>query len=320
MAKDRFHFDPLTHQFLPVEQTWGEKILRAGLWVSVSLILALLIRFTTDQYLTHPKEIKLISEKEAIVGQYLTCEERIRELEMNIAEMQTRDDNIYRAFYELEPIPLSEREVGFGGSEKYRSLEGYDSSPLMVKLTQRADLAYIRLDIQSRSFSDLTRKAEQHADLILHKPSIQPISLQDFYWISSVFGYRIDPMSKLRTMHRGVDFAGMVGLNVYATGDGVVKYIKTSRSGFGNEIVIDHGFGYTSRYGHLNSILVHKGQTIKRGMVIAKLGDTGKSTGPHLHYEVRAFNRAMNPKYFYAEDLTPGEYSEIVNLPDGVDN
>jgi len=320
MAKERFYFDPLTHQFLPVKRTLGEKILRAGLWASISMVLALLIRYTTDQYLTHPKEIKLIAEREAIVDQYLTCEERILELEMNIAEMQTRDDNIYRAFYELEPIPLSVREAGTGGSEKYRSLEGYDTSPLMIKLTQRVDQADLRMDIQSESFSDLISKAEEHKSLIEHKPSIQPISLQDFYWISSVFGYRTDPMSKMRTMHRGLDFAGMVGLNVYATGDGIVKYIKTSKSGFGKEIMIDHGFGYTSRYGHLDSILVHKGQKIKRGMVIATLGDTGKSTGPHLHYEVRAYNRAMNPKYFYAEDLTPEEYSEIVNLPDGVDN
>ena len=320
MGKQGFRFNPVAHRFMPIKTSWGEKILRAGLMVTASLVLALLIRYTTDKYFTHPKEIKLLTEKEAIIGHYLICEERIRELELNIAEIQNRDDNIYRAFYELDPIPFSIREAGLGGSEKYRSLEGFETSQLMISFTKRVDQADIHLDIQSQSFTDLLRKAEQHESLLQHRPAIQPVSLQDFYWISSVFGYRTDPMSKKTLMHKGLDFAGMVGLNVYATGDGIVKTIKISNKGYGKEIVIGHGFGYTSRYGHLNSILVHKGQRIRRGMVIATIGDTGKSTGPHLHYEVRLHNRALNPKHFYAEDLTPEEYSEIVNLPDGADN
>jgi murein DD-endopeptidase MepM/ murein hydrolase activator NlpD len=320
MGKKTFRFDPVTHQFLPVKRTRGEKILRTGAIVIASLMLAVLVRYSADHNFTHPKETILITEKEALIGQYLTCEERIRELEMNIAELQARDDNIYRAFYELEPIPLSDREAGFGGSARYRNLEGFDSSPLMIGLTQRVDHADIRLGIQTRSFGELLSKADQHADLILHKPSIQPISLEDFYWISSVFGYRTDPMTKRRAMHFGVDFAGMVGLNVYATGDGIVKSIKILRGGTGKTIVIDHGFGYTSLYGHLHDIFVHKGQKIKRGMVIGTVGNTGKSTGPHLHYEVHSNNRAMNPKHFYAEDLTPEEYSEIVNPPEEIDN
>ena len=215
----------------------------------------------------------------------------------------------------MDPIPQSIREAGLGGSERYNDLKGYGTSQLMIDLAKRADLVDVHLDIQSQSFRDLLIKAGQHAKLMQHKPSIQPISLQDFYWISSVYGYRQDPMSHRRTMHKGVDFAGMEGLNVYATGDGVVKYIKISRSGFGKEIMIDHGFGYTTRYGHLSSILVHQGQKIKRGMVIAKLGSTGKSTGPHLHYEVRQYNTAKDPRHFYAEDLSPEEYSRIVSLP-----
>jgi murein DD-endopeptidase MepM/ murein hydrolase activator NlpD len=319
MGKGRFQFDPHTHQFLPVKRSLLEKLLRTGLFVIITLIFAVLIRIVTDRNFTHPKESKLLAEKEVILDQYLTCEQRIRELEITIERMQDRDDRIYRAFYELEPIPQSIRAAGLGGSERYRKLEGYESSDRMISLTQRADLADIRLDIQSRSFNDLLTKADQHAKLMLHRPSIQPISLQDFYWISSVYGYRVDPINKRRTMHRGVDFAGRIGLDVYATGEGIVKYVRNSRGGFGKEVVIDHGFGYTSRYGHLNTILVHKGQKIKRGMVIGTLGDTGKSTGPHLHYEVRQYNRAQNPKHYYAEDLTPEEYSAIVSLPDGID-
>jgi len=247
-------------------------------------------------------------------------EDRVREIETSIGELQCRDDNIYRSYYQLEPISAALREAGLGGAEQYSNLQGYESSHFMIDLTRRIDMADIRLDIQSGSFTDLLSKAEYQKQLLDHKPSIQPISLQNFYWISSAFGYRTDPMSKRRTMHRGVDFAGRKGLNVYATGDGVVVRTKVSRTGFGKEVLVDHGFGYVTRYGHMNSILVQMGQEIKRGSIIGTLGSTGKSTGPHLHYEVRHYGRAVNPKHFYSEDLSPTEYSEIVALGGPVDN
>jgi murein DD-endopeptidase MepM/ murein hydrolase activator NlpD len=189
----------------------------------------------------------------------------------------------------------------------------------MVDLNKRADLTGIRMDIQSRSFRDLLLEADRHSNLMIRKPSIQPISLENFYWISSVFGYRIDPIYKRRAMHRGLDFAAAIGTPVYATGDGVVKRTKVAKNGYGKEVVIDHGFGYTTRYGHLHEILVHVGQKIKRGNVIGTLGDSGRSTGPHLHYEVLENGRAKNPKHYYAEDLSPREYSEIISLSGEVD-
>lgn len=320
MPVERFHFDPETHRFIPVRISLRARVVQYTKILAAIGFLAVLVRFATGRIVSSPKEIKLIAEKEAIFGQYRTSAERVRELELRLSDLQMRDDRIYRAYYQMDPIPGSIREAGLGGSRKYRDLEGYGTSDLMIELTRRVDRADLRMDIQSRSFNDLLLKAEEHASLLKRKPSIQPISLENFYWISSVFGYREDPMSHKRTMHYGVDFAGREGLNVYATGDGVVKYIKVSRWGFGREIMMDHGFGYTTRYGHLKEILVHQGQNIKRGMVIARLGSTGKSTGPHLHYEVRLYNRAMNPKHFYSEDLTPLEYARIVNIPKEVDN
>jgi murein DD-endopeptidase MepM/ murein hydrolase activator NlpD len=176
------------------------------------------------------------------------------------------------------------------------------------------------MDIQSRSFSDLLREADRHTSLMTHKPSIQPVSLKDFYWISSVFGMRMDPLYKRMAMHRGLDFAAEIGTPVYATGDGVVKWTRTARDGYGKEVVVDHGFGYTTRYGHLHEILVHTGQKIKRGNLIGTIGESGKSTGPHLHYEVRENGQARNPKHYYAEDLSPEQYLEIINLTEQVHN
>jgi len=295
------------------------RLKRYALYALLAVSISLLIRFASHHYLSNPKEAKLLASKENIIERYRTCEERIQELEAILVEIQHWDDHIYRSFFELDPIPHSIREAGLGGAERYSSLQGYESSSIMVELNKRVDMTGIRMDIQSRSFHDLLMEADRHNNLVLHKPSIQPISLENFYWISSVFGYRIDPIYKCRAMHRGVDFAAAIGTPVYATGDGVVKWTKVAKNGYGKEVVIDHGFGYATRYGHLHEILVHVGQKIKRGNVIGTLGDSGRSTGPHLHYEVLENGRANDPKHYYAEDLSPREYSEIISLSGEVD-
>ena len=319
MSRERFHFNPVSHRFEPVKPTLKVRLKRYALYALLAVSISLLIRFASHHYLSNPKEAKLLASKEIIIERYRTCEVRIQELEAILVEIQHWDDHIYRSFFELDPIPYSIREAGLGGAERYSSLQGYESSSIMVELNKRVDMTGIRMDIQSRSFHDLLMEADRHNNLVLHKPSIQPISLENFYWISSVFGYRIDPIYKCRAMHRGVDFAAAIGTPVYATGDGVVKWTKVAKNGYGKEVVIDHGFGYATRYGHLHEILVHVGQKIKRGNVIGTLGDSGRSTGPHLHYEVLENGRANDPKHYYAEDLSPREYSEIISLSGEVD-
>ena len=237
MSRQNFHFNSVTHRYELSRPGPWMRLLRYGLPFALAVILSLGIRFSVGRYITNPKEIKLLAEKEVIIDQYLSVEERVYELEATLSEMQHWDDNIYRTFYELDPISPSIREAGLGGAEQYSNLQGFESSQIMIGLTQKIDMTGVKLDIQKSSFDDLLSRAEYHRELIDHKPSIQPISLQDFYWISSVFGYRTDPMSKRRAMHRGVDFAGREGLNVYVTGDGVVVRTKTSRTGFGNRAV-----------------------------------------------------------------------------------
>ena len=319
MSRERFHFNPVSHRFEPDKPTLKVRFKRYSLYALLAVSLSLLIRFASHHFLSNPKEARLLAAKETILERYQTCENRLQELETILVDIQHWDDHIYRSFFDLDPIPLSIREAGLGGAERYGSLQGYESSSIMVDLNKRADLTGIRMDIQSRSFHDLLQEADRHSNLMIRKPCIQPVSLENFYWISSVFGYRIDPIYKHRAMHRGVDFAAAVGTPIYATGDGVVIQTREARNGYGKEIVIDHGFGYTTRYGHLHEILVHVGQKIKRGNVIGTLGDSGKSTGPHLHYEVLENGRAKDPKHYYAEDLSPREYSEIISLAGEVD-
>jgi murein DD-endopeptidase MepM/ murein hydrolase activator NlpD len=320
MGKQRFHFNAVTHRYEASRPGLRERLIRYGIPFAIALILSFGIRYSIGRQISNPKESKLLAAKEAILDQYSVVEKKVIELEEELRELQYRDDNIYRSYYELEPISASLRDAGLGGAEQYSNLQGYESSGLMVNLTRRLDMASVKLDVQSNSFKALLSKAEYHRQLLNHKPSIQPISLQNFYWISSVYGYRTDPISKRRAMHRGLDFAGREGLSVYATGDGVVVRTKISSYGFGKEVLVDHGFGYVTRYGHLKDILVETGQELKRGSIIGTLGNTGKSTGPHLHYEVRRYGVPKNPKHYYSEDLSPDEYSAIISQSGPVDN
>lgn len=320
MGKQRYHFNTITHRYEASQRGFRQHLIKFGIPALIAILLSFGIRYSLGRQISNPKEIKLLAEKEVILDHYLTVEEKVKELESTLLDLQYWDDNIYRSFYQMEPISATLRDAGRGGAEQYPNLQGYENSGVMIDLTERLDMAGVKLDVQSNSFQALLLKAEDHKQLINHKPSIQPISLDNFYWISSVYGYRIDPMSKRRAMHRGVDFAGRVGLDVYATGDGVVVRTKVSRYGFGKEVLVDHGFGYVTRYGHLNEILVHMGQKVDRGTVIGTLGSTGKSTGPHLHYEVRQFGSSKNPKDYYSEDLSPEEYSSIIKQAGFVEN
>ena len=320
MGKQHYHFNPVTHRFEVPEPNLWRNLLRFGLPALLAVILSLGIRFSMGKFVPNPKEIKLLAEKEKIVDQYSQVEQKVSQLESALKNIQKRDDGFYRCYYGMDPLSTSLREAGLGGAEQYSNLQGYESTPMMEELTRRVDMAGVKLEVQSGSYNEVLSKAEYQEDLLRHKPSIQPISLQDYYWISSIFGYRTDPMSHKRAMHSGVDFAGRVGLYVYATGDGVVIRTRESRYGFGKEVMIDHGYGYVTRYGHLEQILVHRGQQVKRGTVIGLVGSTGKSTGPHLHYEVHLYGVAKNPKNYYSDDLKPEEYAEIVNSGDSVNN
>jgi hypothetical protein len=320
MRGERFLFDPVSHRFEPYKPTLKARLKRYTLYAFLAVTLSLMIRLGGLYFLGNPKEARLLALKEAMLEKYQTTEERLKDLENILVDFQHWDDHIYRSFFELDPIPHSIREAGLGGAERYSNLQGFRSSPIMVDLNKRADLTGIRMEIQSRSFNDILREADRHSSLLIHKPSIQPLSLKDFYWISSMFGMRMDPVYKRMAMHRGLDFASSIGTPVYATGDGVVKEARLTGKGYGKEVVIDHGFGYTTRYGHLHEILVDKGQAIKRGNIIGTIGNSGKSTGPHLHYEVRENGRAVNPKHYYAEDLSPEQYQEIINLGKEVNN
>ena len=229
-----------------------------------------------------------------------------------ISDIQQRDDYLYRTIFELDPIPPSVREAGFGGTNRYVDFEGYDNSDVMIGTFKKVDVISKKLYVQSKSFDTVIKLAKNKEKMIAAIPAIQPVALKDFNRISDYFGARSDPFTGKRTMHNGMDFTGPEGSDIFATGDGVVIESGYSFYGYGNKVVIDHGYGYKTVYAHLQKITVDDGQKVKRGEVIGLLGNTGRSTGAHLHYEVKLNNRPKDPINYYFNDMTDEEYDLMV--------
>jgi murein DD-endopeptidase MepM/ murein hydrolase activator NlpD len=237
----------------------------------------------------------------------------LQQVEGQLNELRNRDDRFYRAILSLEPYPNSIRIAGIGGSERGQHLRNLRDPGMVLEVSQRIDKISNDVKIQSTSLEDVYKKALTTQEFLACKPSINPISPADPYWLTSTFGYRNDPFTGKRTAHHGIDLAGPLGLDVHCTGDGTVVAAQVNRYGYGKEVVVDHGFGYITRYAHLNDLFVEVGQKLKRGEVIGSLGSTGRSTGPHLHYEIKKDGSATNPTYFFYENLSPDEYTRLVS-------
>ena len=229
------------------------------------------------------------------------------------ASIEKRDNNLYRVYFEASPIPEEQRKAGFGGVNRYDYLEGYESSDLIVNTTERVDVLTKELVIQSKSLDEIELLAQNKESLLTSIPTIQPINSVDLKRMASGYGYRIDPFTKNRTMHSGMDFSAKTGTPIYATGDGRISRADNRAVGFGNHVRINHGFGYTSIYAHMSKITVKRGNKVKRGDLIGYVGNTGRSVAPHLHYEIVKDGRKINPINFYSGSLSPIEFEELVN-------
>ena len=209
---------------------------------------------------------------------------------------------------------MEQRRAGFGGVNRYNYLEGYDSSDLIVNTTERVDVLTKELVIQSKSLDEIELLAKNKESLLTSIPSIQPVNMSDLKRMASGYGYRIDPFTKMRTMHFGMDFSAKTGTPIYATGDGKVVRADNRAVGFGNHVRINHGFGYESIYAHMSKITVKRGYKVKRGDLIGYVGNTGRSVAPHLHYEIIKDGKKINPINFYSGSLSQDEFEELVNL------
>lgn len=310
--KTKYHFDPISLTYEIIHTRWRDKI-KPFLWtIATGSVFASVVLLIAYNFFSSPKERILEREIDQYKLQFKILNDRLNLLQDVASDLQNRDDDIYRIIFEAEPIPSDVRKAGFGGSDRYSKLEGFDNSKLVIETTKKIDQLASQLYVQSKSYDEVFKLAKSKEEMMLGIPAIQPVNNKDIKYISSYFGYRIHPIYKKRMFHEGIDYTAPIGTKVYATGDGVVSEVAyIIRDGFGKKIVIDHGFGYQTLYAHLNGFNVRPGQKVKRGDYIATVGNTGLTSGPHLHYEVIWNNRKVNPVYFMF-DLDPARFKEII--------
>tara|TARA_B100000963_G_scaffold111929_1_gene97448 strand:+ start:14815 stop:15792 length:978 start_codon:yes stop_codon:yes gene_type:complete len=315
MSKVKYYFDAETLSYRPIKATNTNRIINFLLFVLSSFsfgLICLLILLNSD-ILNTPSEVAQIRTIQNYELQFDILNKKLSQLESVVANVEERDNNLYRVYFEASPIPIEQRYAGFGGVNRYRDLEGYDNSELIVNTTKRLDILTKQTVVQSRSLDEIERLAANKSELIAAIPTIQPIKNKDLTRVASGFGYRIDPFTKKRRFHYGMDFTAKRGTPVYATGNGIVKRADNRSSGYGKHIRIDHGFGYVSLYAHLSKYNVRRGQKVKRGDIIGYVGNTGRSAGPHLHYEILKDKKKINPLNFYYGNLSPKEFEALLS-------
>lgn len=312
MIERKYYINPKTLRYERVRLTRRRAARLAGIFAVGIISLAILMRVGFERFYPTPRQIIYQKENNILRSDYVTLNLELLEVETQLADLRTRDDLFYRAILSLDPVPSSIRIAGTGGAVRHKNLMSIKEPGMLLAVANRIDNISNRMQIQSTSLENVYEKALNNQQFLACKPSINPISPADPVWFTSGYGYRNDPFSGRRTAHHGIDLAGRVGIDIHATGAGTVKFAKKN-GGYGNEVVVDHGFGYTSTYAHLDEIKVKKGQKLKRGEVVGTLGSTGRSTGPHLHYEIRKDRKPVNPTYFFYENLSSDEYTLLAS-------
>lgn len=318
MAKVKYFYDPRTLAYRKIEKTWRQRLRNAGLFVLSAALFAFIFYVFTDNFIDSPKEKRLKRDLDNMSLQYEIMNERLNQVSSVLEDMQYRDDNIYRVIFEADPIPSEVRRAGFGGANRYKNLEGFSSSEMIINTKRKLDILTKQAYVQSKSFDDVLELAKKKDVMMQAIPAIQPVSNTELRRIASGFGYRIHPIYKVAKLHTGMDFSAPIGTPIYATGDGVIDRDNGDDAvgghGYGNYVVVNHGFGYKTLYGHASQIVAKPGQRVKRGDIIAYVGNTGASTAPHLHYEVIKNGIKINPINFFYNDLSPEEYEMMIQL------
>lgn len=314
MAKVKFYYDSDTLSYRKIQVKKSTKIKKSLLLVVAVMLIMLLGFVGLSTVVKSPNQIKIESELENMKLHYQLLSKRIDEGTEVLKGIQDRDDNIYRVYFEAEPISKEQRLAGFGGVNRYKSLDCFENSAMIKEVTKKIDVLSKQLVVQSKSLDEIVALAKNKKEMLASIPAIQPVANKELKRMASGYGYRIHPIYKTRKYHWGMDFSAPKGTPVYATGNGKIETAKKSKRGYGNQVKIDHGFGYKTFYAHLESYVVRRSQKVKRGDLIGYVGSSGTSTAPHLHYEVVKGNRKVNPVYYYFNDLTPEEYDRMLEM------
>ncbi|MEY3152459.1 MAG: M23 family metallopeptidase [Bacteroidota bacterium] len=314
MKKIKYYYNTQTLRYEKQVTPLRVTLLRIFAFISTAIVTGLIFVAIAFRFLDSPKEkmMKLQLDRAEYLNNVYA--DKYRELDERLRQLEKRDNEVYRTVFEAEPLPDSSRIRQLEKRKEMQMLAGMDSEELTEGIAKKLSGIYNRIISQEKSYKEIEKMVKNKERLLASTPAIQPLSNKDLDRVSSGFGYRIDPLYKTVKFHPGLDFTAPQGTPVYATADGVIRVAGNLGNGYGNHIVIDHGYSYNTLYGHLYRLKVKRGQAVKRGEVIGYVGNTGKSTGPHLHYEVIKGRKHLDPIYFFYNDLTPEQYQQILKL------
>ncbi len=316
MSKVKYYYDPDTLSYRKIEPKKSRRYRNFAFFILGSFLFGLLslILLLNTNLINTPRELSLQREVRNYELQFELLDKKMEQIEEVLANVEDRDNNIYRLYFEANPIPEEQRRAGFGGINRYKALEGFNNSEMVIATTKRLDIIKKQITIQSKSLDEITKLAKEKEKLLAAIPAIQPLNNENLTRMASGYGWRSDPFTKARKKHWGMDFTAPKGTPIYASGDGMVTRADNNASGYGKHIRIDHGYGYLSLYAHLSKFNVKRRQKVKRGDLIGFVGNTGRSEAPHLHYEVWKDKDRINPINFYYGSLTPEEFENMLKF------
>jgi len=314
MKKIKYYYNTNTLRYEKLVVPFRVKLLRILGFLAAAAVTALIIVVLGFQLLDSPKEMLMRQENQRIKEDYVLLNNKVKTMQQQVADLEKRDNHIYREIFEANPIPDSARAKRLEKQQEIKLTEGMEDNELAYAVAAVLDNLDNRMAVQKKSYEEIEQMIKNKEKLLAATPAIQPVSNKDLSRIASGFGYRIDPVYKTVKMHAGLDFAAPQGTPIYATADGVVKLAGNTGNGYGNYVVINHGYGYETLYGHQYRIKVKPGERVKRGEHIGWVGSTGKSTGPHVHYEVHKNGQHIDPIYFFYNDLTPEQFDRILKM------
>lgn len=312
MKKIKYYYNTSSLRYEKLETPLRVKLLRVFGFVAAAIVTASLIAYLAFRFVGSPKERILHDQNDALVDDLKDLRKDVVSIQNQMKELENRDNKVYRSIFEASPIPDSARAKEIETKQEMAIVEKIPTHKLVTEINKTLDLLKSRIAVQKKSYDEVEELVKTKEQLLSHTPAIQPVSNKDLSRIASGFGYRIDPVYKTTKFHAGLDFAAPQGTPIYATADGVITTAGNTGNGYGNHVVINHSYGYETLYGHMVRVKVNNGQSVKRGEVIGWVGSTGKSTGPHCHYEVHKNGEKIDPIYFFYNDLSPEQFDLIL--------
>lgn len=312
MKKIKYYYNTHTLRYEKLETPLRVKILRVFGFLAAAFVTAALISFFAFRFIGSPNEKLLRIENEKMKTRYRVLSKELDEIKQQMADLEKRDNEVYRSIFEASPLPDSARAKALEKEQQIARVESMSEGELVNSIIESINNLSNRIAVQKRSYAEITDLVKNKEKILAATPAIQPVSNKDLNRIASGFGYRIDPVYKTVKLHAGIDFTAPSGTPIYATADGVIETAGYHEGGYGNHIIINHGYGYKTLYGHMYRIKARRGQRVTRGEVIGWVGSSGKSTGPHCHYEVHKYGHKIDPVYFFYNDLTPEQFDMLL--------